>query len=235
MLDWKPINGLQIAIDGPSGSGKGTVVARLGEELGLPVLDTGLLYRFVGWRAAAKSLDLQDESVICAALSDILEGMQWCSDGIHLSDQKVSKELRTEEVGALASQVASMPSVREALLEVQRNMAGQGAIMDGRDIGSVVLPDAQAKFFLTASPRERARRRWSQLAASKKLDVRDKDSMAEVLADLETRDERDASRDCAPLVAAEGALVVDSTVLGIDQVIDRMLSILERRGLIQAA
>jgi len=162
-----------------------------------------------------------------------MSDMQWCVDGIHYEGQLCTSELRSEEVGAMASQVASLPAVRSALLDVQRNVASQGAIMDGRDIGTVVLPDAQAKFFLTASVRERARRRWAQLSNKDKMDVRDKDSMAQVQFDLEQRDKRDAERSCAPLLAADDALVVDSTVLNVDQVVDRLLAILHRRQLIR--
>jgi len=228
-LYWQPIEGLQIAIDGPSGSGKGTVAAQVGQELGLPVLDTGLLYRFVAWRATETAVDLSDVDAVLACLQADRKDMQWRAEGLYFKSNDCTSLLRGENVGGLASQVAGLPAVREALLDVQRDIAALGCVMDGRDIGTVVLPDAQAKFFLTASSRERARRRWTEMHA------KDPELSLEQVADeLQARDERDAARDCAPLICAEGAMRVDSTTMRIDEVVDRILAVLERRGLIQA-
>ncbi|PCI44738.1 MAG: cytidylate kinase [Proteobacteria bacterium] len=228
-LYWEPIAGLQIAVDGPSGSGKGTVAKRVGEELGLPVLDTGLLYRFAGWQAAEADVDLVDESAVLQTLNDVLPKMQWRAEGIFFESNDCTSLLRGEDVGGLASQVAHFPKVRTLLLDVQRDIAVSGCVMDGRDIGTVVLPDAQAKFFLTASQRERARRRWAQ------LHVKDKELSIEQVADeLMERDKRDAERDCAPLERAKGAIQVDSTIMRVDEVVDRVLAVLERRDLIHA-
>lgn len=230
MADWQPIEGLQVAIDGPSGSGKGTVATLVGQAVGLPVLDTGLLYRFTGWRAVETGADLADGGAVAVALQQALPQLEWRPDGIFFEGRDCTSLLRSEDVGAHASKVAAMPEVRSMLLDVQRVLAAKGCVMDGRDIGSVVLPDAQAKFFLTASPRERARRRWAQLHGQHS-DV----PIDAVVAELKARDERDAARDCAPLQQATGAIRIDSTIMRIDEVVDRMLAVMERRGLIRPA
>ena len=195
MNEWVPVAGLRIAIDGPSGSGKGTVAAMIGRELGLPVLDTGLLYRFIGWLSSGRSVPLNDESAVMALLEAVIDDIEWRAEGIFFENRDCTPLLRGEDVGACASQVAAMPKIRSRLLELQRQLSLQGCVMDGRDIGTVVLPDAQAKFFLTASQRERARRRWSQLNQSG-ADV----SLQQIIDDLKARDERDSGRDCSPLV-----------------------------------
>lgn len=229
MADWQCIDGLQVAIDGPSGSGKGTIAAMLGEALGLPVLDTGLLYRFAGWQADAQGVALDDAPALLALLEKIVPSMAWHAEGIFFEKKDCTARLRGEDVGSSASKVAACPQVRQALLDVQRNIAAHGCVMDGRDIGTVVLPDAQAKFFLTASDRERARRRWMQLR-----ERGEEVSLNRIIAELKARDARDAERDCAPLQRAEDAIAVDSTTMRVDEVVDRMLAILERRNLIKS-
>lgn len=222
--------GLQVAIDGPSASGKGTIAAMVGQRTGLPVLDTGLLYRFAGWRAAAVNIALDDGASVAALLESETDQLAWLPNGIvQFAGGDCTSELRSEHAGAAASVVAAQPAVRSALLTLQRQLAQAGCVMDGRDIGSVVLPDAQAKFFLTASRRERARRRWLQL--------KDGDhamSLEVIDADLQQRDRRDAERGAAPLVAAADAITIDSTTLRIDQVVDRIMAVLERRKLLFA-
>jgi len=226
-LYWQPIEGLQIAIDGPSGSGKGTIASLVGKELGLPVLDTGLLYRFTAWQAQQAKLDIHDETAVLQQLELALKDMQWSAKGMMFLGKDCTSHLRSECVGGLASIVAASTNIRAKLLDVQRNLAQHGCVMDGRDIGSVVLPHAQAKFFLTASVRERARRRWAQLHSQ------DSEVQVEHIAqDLVKRDQRDAERECAPLSQAEHAIKIDSTVMRVDEVVDRMLSVLERKGLI---
>ncbi len=225
---WKAQEGLQIAIDGPSGSGKGTIASLLGAEVGLPVLDTGLLYRFTAWQAEQAGIDVHEEDAVLQHLTRSLNDMQWCADGIYFSGKDCTSLLRSEGVGALASVVAASNTLRSTLLDVQRKLAQHGCVMDGRDIGSVVLPDAQAKFFLTASLRERARRRWAQL---KQHD--DELSIDAVAADLKARDQRDSERSCAPLEQADAAIRIDSTVMRVDEVVDRILAVLERKALIQ--
>jgi len=225
--EWTPASRLRIAIDGPSGSGKGTVASMVGKELGLPVLDTGLLYRFLGWLAGERQVSLDDADAVLLLLQDVVSNIAWRVEGIFFENRDCTPLLRGEDVGASASKVAAMPEVRSRLLELQHKLAEQGCVMDGRDIGTVVLPDAEAKFFLTASPRERARRRWSQLNQSG-VDV----SLQQIVDDLKMRDERDSGRDCSPLERAKDAIQIDSTTMRIDEVVDRVLAVLERRALI---
>jgi len=232
MSDWQAVDGLQVAIDGPSGSGKGTVAANLAAEIGLPVLDTGLLYRFVAAIALARDIDMDDESQLAALSTELVPQMDWRPDGIWFAGENYDERVRGEVIGAGASRVAACEAVRANLLDVQRQRAALGCIMDGRDIGSVVLPEAQAKFFLTASLRERARRRWAQYRD--RHDVNRGTELEAVLMELKMRDQRDAERQHAPLRQAEDAIAVDSTTLRADEVVDRMLGVLERRKLIRA-
>ncbi|MBF0281034.1 MAG: (d)CMP kinase [Zetaproteobacteria bacterium] len=228
MKSIQTIPGLRIAIDGPSGSGKGTIAKTLGEFLQLPVLDTGLLYRFVAWRAINSATAPEDEEALVALLQSSQKKLVWNCEGIFFGGNKCNAELRSEAVAAVASSVASLQGVRRALLSLQQTVAKAGCIMDGRDVGTVVLPDAEAKFFLTASQRERARRRWMQLR--EKGD--DNSSIEAILNEMKTRDARDASRDIAPLLKSDDAIFIDSTTMRPDEVIDRILAILERRKLI---
>ena len=228
MSEWKAISGLQIAIDGPSGSGKGTIAKTVAEAVGLPVLDTGLLYRFIGYSSMQNAAT--EEADVLACMDDCLGDMQWKPGGIFVQGENIGNKLRQEDVAAAASTVAAMSGVRSRLLQVQRKIAKNGCVMDGRDIGTVVLPDAQTKFFLTASLRERARRRWSQLqglGAEVSLDA--------TLNEIRLRDTQDAERTHSPLKQAGDAVCIDSTTMRIDEVVDRMLSIMERRALIEKA
>ncbi|MCF7821427.1 MAG: (d)CMP kinase [Mariprofundaceae bacterium] len=227
MSQWNPAKGLRIAIDGPSGSGKGTIAVMVGEALGLAVMDTGLLYRFLGWRANDLGVDLDDESAVVAVIDNAVADMDWRAEGIFFENRDCTPLLRGEDVGACASKVAAIPSVRKQLLELQRKIAASGCVMDGRDIGTVVLPDAEAKFFLTASPRERARRRWEQLQQGG-----EEVALDQIVDDLKARDARDSGRDCSPLERAKDAIEIDSTTMRIDEVVDRILAVLERRKLI---
>jgi len=224
---WQSKPGLRVAIDGPSGSGKGTLAANLATAIGLPVLDTGLLYRLVGAVAVSRGLALDDDAVLAALMDEMLAAVGWTQDGITFEGENWTPRLRGEDAAAAASQVAARMVVRERLLGLQRNLAVSGCVMDGRDIGTVVLPDAEAKFFLTASQRERARRRWAQLQ-QKDAEV----SLDQVLGEIKMRDQRDTGREYAPLCAADDAVTIDSTTMRIDQVLDRMLAVLERRELI---
>ena len=226
-MTWQVNAGLRIAIDGPSGSGKGTIATLLGQTLALPVLDTGLLYRYLGWQAEENQVSLHDENAVLALIPQAISQMDWRAEGIFLAQNDCTSLLRGEDAGSRASLVAAMPQVRASLLGVQRQIARLGCVMDGRDIGTVVLPDAEAKFFLTASQRERARRRWAQLKE------KDQDFSIEQIADeLRERDARDMARECAPLEQAVDAIRIDSTTLRMDDVIDSMMTVLERRKLI---
>lgn len=226
---WIVLKRLRIAIDGPSGSGKGTVSAMLGKELGLPVFDTGLLYRFVAAYALEHAIPFEEEALI-HAVNGLMRRLRWDTEGIFFDGVNWSPRLREEVVGKMATNVAAMPKLRASLLHLQRSYAQDSCVMDGRDIGTVVLPDAEAKFFLTASPRERARRRWAQLRRMG-CEV----SLDDVFTELRKRDRRDEDREHAPLKMAPGAMRIDSTTMRVDEVVERMLIVLERRGLIRRA
>jgi cytidylate kinase len=204
--------GFVVAIDGPAASGKGSIAARLGEAFGLPVLDTGLLYRAVGVAIEAAGGDLGDE----AAAGRAARGLQ--------PDDLESDDLRTRRAGEAASRIAVHPAVRSALLEFQRAFAARepGAILDGRDIGTVVVPHAACKLFVTASPEVRARRRHDQLRAQG-----DPATYEAVLADIRRRDARDGGREAAPLRQAPDAVLLDTTDLSIYATFDAALRIVE--------
>ena len=214
-----------IAVDGPSGSGKGTVSRALAGRLGWHFLDSGALYRLVAHAALERGLALDDE----AALADLARHLQvrfdTDSDRIWLGAAEVSLAIRSEAVGDAASQVAALPGVREALLQLQRDFrAAPGLVADGRDMGSVVFPAAEVKIFLTASAEERARRRYNQLK-EKGIEA----DMAELVAAIEARDRRDMERPVAPLKPAEDAVVLDSSELDIQASIEAALAIVGQR------
>lgn len=193
--------GFVVAIDGPAAAGKGALAARLGEAFGLPVLDTGLLYRAVAATVLSQGDDLGDETA-CAAAAQAVDLKTLDAD-----------TLRSAVMGEAASRVAAHPAVREALIEAQRAFAAKapGAILDGRDIGTVIAPDAQAKLFVTASAEARARRRWLE-----RQGVGEASDYETILADIRRRDERDSHRTAAPLTAAADAVLLDTTDLSID-------------------
>ncbi|GAW42180.1 Cytidylate kinase [Brevundimonas sp. SH203] len=202
-----------IAVDGPAASGKGTIAARLARTYGLPHLDTGLLYRAVGLKVLQDGGSLDDES----AATEAARGL----DATGLSDDA---RLTTGEAGEAASRVAGYPGVRAALLELQQAFAAQagGAVLDGRDIGTVIAPDAPAKLFVTATPEVRATRRWKQLTA-RGIEI----SLEAMLADIQRRDDRDAGRGAAPMVQAEDAVLLDTTDMGIEAAFDAARRIVE--------
>jgi cytidylate kinase len=201
-----------IAVDGPAASGKGTVSKGLGQAFGLPVLDTGLLYRAVGVLVDRAHGDLDDPEACAAAAATLT------------ADQLEDPALRTRAAGELASRVAVHAHVRAALLEFQRTFASQedGAILDGRDIGTVICPEAPAKLYVTASPEVRAERRWKQLRAQGEAV-----GHADVLADIRVRDARDGGRDAAPMRPAEDAVLLDTSQMTIEQAADAARRIVE--------
>lgn len=213
-----------ITIDGPSGSGKGTVAGLLARRLGWNLLDSGALYRLLAFAASNHGVDLTNEELLKALAAHLDVQFLAAEEGqlqrIILEGDDVSNDIRNEHVGAGASQVAALPAVREALLQRQRAFRETpGLIADGRDMGTVVFPDAPLKIFLTASAEERARRRYLQLKA-KGDDV----SLPSLLDEIRARDERDTQRSVAPLKPAADAIQLDSTELSIEQVLERILS-----------
>ncbi|MBV7260146.1 (d)CMP kinase [Erythrobacter crassostreae] len=196
-----------IAVDGPTASGKGTIAKRLAEHFGIPHLDTGLLYRAVGRQVALNGGDPDDAS-------DALKACKFSDD---LLGEAI---LRSEDTGSMASRVSVHPEVREALFERQRAFAMQpgGAVLDGRDIGTIIAPDADVKLFITAGVQERARRRWLEMT-DRGIDIQ----LADVEADIAKRDARDINRSDAPLKAAPDALVIDTTSFNRDEAFETVL------------
>lgn len=217
-----------VTIDGPSGSGKGTISKNLAEIKGWHLLDSGAIYRVLAVAAMHHGIEPDDEEALLPLASG-LDVQFECVAGegtlVILEGEDVSDTIRTEEVGSVASKIASLPRVREALLRRQRAFQMEpGLIADGRDMGTVVFPNATVKVFLTASAEERARRRYLELK-DRGHDV----SMPALLADIQARDERDMNRSVAPLVPAEDALVVDSTDLTIEQVLEKILDYVNKK------
>jgi len=206
------MSGFVIAVDGPAASGKGTLATRLGAAYGLPVLDTGLLYRAVGVLAQRAGENLDDPE----ATAQIAAGLA--------ADRLDDPAFRTRAAGEAASQVAVHPQVRAALLAFQRGFAAQpaGAVLDGRDIGTVIAPEAPAKLYVTASPEVRAERRWKQLTGQG-----EHVAFEEVLADIRTRDARDSGRQAAPLRPAPDAALLDTSEMTIEQATDAARRIIE--------
>lgn len=217
-----------LTIDGPSGAGKGTIARRVAHELGWHLLDSGALYRLVALAARKAGLDPADEAAhegCAAALSVRFSSTSAGDEQIWLAGNDVTAAIRTERAGDDASRVAVMPGVRRALVNRQRGFAQPpGLVADGRDMGTVIFPDADCKIFLTATPEERARRRHKQLK-DKGLDV----SLAALSREIAERDQRDLSRPVAPLVPASDAQLLDTTSLSIDAVVERVLSAVHER------
>ncbi len=227
-----------ITIDGPSGSGKGTVARRVADKLGWHLLDSGALYRLVGLDAQRQNVDSTNHDALSkiAADLDVRFGMDARGhEQIWLAGEEVSEAIRTESAGERASQVAAVPGVRAALLERQRQFAQPpGLVADGRDMGTVVFPNAPFKVYLTASAEERARRRYKQLKDKEtgvSLPALFEPSLFERIArEVAARDERDLNRPIAPLRPAADAVIVDSTSMTIDAVVEQVLSMWADHG-----
>jgi CMP/dCMP kinase len=212
-----------LAIDGPSGAGKGAVSARVATRLGWHVLDSGAVYRSVAAAALDRGLSDQDESGLLELCANLNLSFSAGVDGISVSldGQPVGQRLRAEEVSVMSSKVAALPAVRAALLDIQRSFRRlPGLVADGRDMGTVVFPDAQIKIFLDASVEERAKRRHKQLKEKGENVI-----FLRLFRDLEERDRRDRERAVSPTVPADDAVVVDSTHLSLDEVVDRVVTV----------
>jgi cytidylate kinase len=212
-----------ITIDGPSGAGKGTAARLVAEQLGWHLLDSGAIYRVLAVATLHHQLTIEEEEPLIPIAAHLDVQFEITREGegkVILEGEDVSKSIRTEEVGAIASKIAAFPRVREALLRRQRAFkVSPGLVADGRDMGTVVFVDAPVKVFLTASAEERAQRRFNQLKENG-FDVK----IGRLLDDIRQRDERDQTRTVAPLIPAEGALIVDSTDLSIDEVVAKILT-----------
>ncbi|MDD6911290.1 (d)CMP kinase [Actinobacillus minor] len=219
-----------ITVDGPSGAGKGTLCYALAQKLGFDFLDSGAIYRITALAATKKAIPLDDENAL-AEIGQNLDVQFIPQDGevnVILNGENVGDQIRTAEAGQNASKVAAFPKVRQALLQRQRDFASEkGLIADGRDMGTVVFPEAQIKLFLDASAEERAKRRVKQLQ-SKGFNA----NFDEILAEIKERDFRDRNRAVAPLVPAADALLLDSTNLSIDEVIQQALNYISSKGIL---
>lgn len=216
-----------ITIDGPSGAGKGTVCRLLAQELGWEILDSGAIYRVLALAAIHHQIEPSDEESLIPLAAHL--DVQFASDEngskIILEGEEVTHSIRNEEVGGVASKIAALPRVREALLRRQRAFRQEpGLIADGRDMGTVVFPGAEIKVFLTASAEERARRRFLELQA-KGHDVK----IGDLLTEIRARDDRDTNRAVAPMVAAEDAIEVDSTEISAQEVFDQLIKVVKEK------
>lgn len=215
-----------IALDGPAGAGKSSIAKRAAKALDFIYVDTGALYRTIGLAATRKGVEPNPSAEVEKLLSEITVDLTFNDNGeqiVLLDGEDVSGLIRTPEASMMASKISAVPSVRAYLLDLQRNMAkSHNVIMDGRDIGTVVLPDAKVKIFLTASPEARAQRRYKELC-EKGMDVKYED----ILNDVITRDYNDTHRETAPLKPAEGCVTVDTTELDFEQSVEKIISVIK--------
>ena len=218
---------MKIAIDGPAGAGKSTISKAAAKKLGFIYIDTGAMYRAVGLAAVRQGVDTTDTEGVTSILDDIEISISYDESGqqIFLNDENVSADIRLPEISVAASNVAVIPAVRLKLVELQRELASHNdVLMDGRDIGTYVLPDAEVKIFLTASVEERAMRRYRELV-EKGIQA----DFDEVKADMEYRDKNDSEREFAPLKPAEDSIILDNTDLSLEQSVDKICEIAEAR------
>ncbi len=217
---------IAIALDGPAGAGKSSIAKRAAKALDYIYVDTGALYRTIGLAATRKNVDPKPSEEVENLLAEITVDLTFNDKGeqiVLLDGEDVSGLIRTPEASMMASKISAVPSVRVYLLDLQRNMAKtHDIIMDGRDIGTVVLPDAQVKIFLTASPEARATRRYKELC-EKGMDVKYED----ILNDVITRDYNDSHRETAPLKPADGCVMVDTTELDFEQSVEKIISVIK--------
>lgn len=211
-----------IAIDGPAGAGKSTIAKKVAKEMDYIYVDTGAMYRAIAYYLVTNRIDIENEEALKAACDSISVEIKYENNAqqVYLNGENVTPYLRTEETGNMASKSSAKPPVRAALLDLQRNMAKEyNVVMDGRDIGTMVLPDAEVKIYLTASSKERANRRYREL-----LEKGEQPDFDKIEADIIERDERDMNRAIAPLKQAEDAVLVDSSDMSIEEVVDTILT-----------
>ena len=217
--------GFQVAIDGPAGAGKSTIAKLVAKELRLIYVDTGAMYRTIGLYMLKNGIDIHDEAAVGAALPDVSVSIGYDESGLqrlYLNGEDVTALIRTPEVSEAASVTSAYPKVREKLLDLQHTLARENdVVMDGRDIGTVILPDAQVKIFLTASVRVRALRRMKEL-----LEKGEAVSLEMVEQEIRERDYRDSHRETAPLRQAEDAVLLDTSDLTIEEVISKAVSLI---------
>jgi len=217
-----------IALDGPSGAGKSTLAKRVAKHFGFIYVDTGALYRAIGLFVFRNGVESKDEKGVLGLLSQIRLGMHYDESGLQrmlLNDEDVSDDIRLPEISTYASDVSAIPAVREFLLNMQRDMAkSHNVIMDGRDIGTVVLPSADLKIFITADDSARALRRFKELTA-KGVDV----TFEDVARDMMQRDKNDSEREAAPLKAADDAITVDTTELDFEQSFQALVNLISEK------
>ena len=206
-----------ITIDGPAGSGKGTIAKQLSQELKLNYLDSGAIYRILGFHLKKNNIPIDNDALVKESI--LKAKIQFIEDTIYLNDRDVTDAIRTESIAKMASLIAAKKTVRESILDLQRSFLKKpGLVAEGRDMGTVVFPEAKFKFFLTATVEERASRRYKQLI-SKGFDV----SIADLVVELQERDFRDTNRTISPLVPAANAVIIDTTELSPSQVIEFIL------------
>jgi CMP/dCMP kinase len=217
-----------VAIDGPAGSGKSTICKMVGEKLGWDYVSTGKLYRAIGLLAQERGLDLEDDNGLVELANEFGEFFTWVAstDEIFFKERNLSEQLYSVEAGAAASTVAKQPKFRDALLPVQRKMASfseKGALFDGRDVGTIVFPDANCKIYMTASLQKRAERRLKQL----ELKSETTPSLEQLMSDIEARDRQDSNRGVAPLLQAEDAVFFDTSEFDLNQSVDKVVEIIK--------
>ena len=206
-----------ITIDGPAGSGKGTIAKQLSQELKLNYLDSGAIYRILGFHLKENNIPIENDALVKERIQKAK--IQFIENTIYLNDRDVTDAIRTESIAKMASLIAAKKTVRESILDLQRSFLKKpGLVAEGRDMGTVVFPEAKYKFFLTATVKERASRRYKQLI-SKGFDV----SMADLVVEIQERDFRDTNRTISPLVPAANAVIIDTTELSPSQVIEFIL------------
>lgn len=214
---------MNIAIDGPAGAGKSTIAKKLAKKLGFIYVDTGAMYRAMAYYFLSNEIAVENQEAIAAVCPDVAVTISYEAgeQQVILNGENVNSKIRTEEVGNMASATSIYPVVREKLIELQRQLAATAdVIMDGRDIGTCVLPDAQVKIYLTASSATRAKRRYEELTLKG-----NKCNLAEIEKDIIERDYRDMHRETSPLMQAEDAVLVDSSQMSIDEVVETIYNI----------